>query len=100
MCGYGYGSTVEVFSASDPDITGTLAICEGEQTVLDAGSGYANYLWTGEAPVRPLSVNASGTYSVTVTTAEGCSGTDAVEVVESHNPVPDILGDDCYVKER
>ncbi|MCF8237990.1 MAG: gliding motility-associated C-terminal domain-containing protein [Saprospiraceae bacterium] len=85
---------VEVFSASDPDIMGTLAICEGEQTELDAGSGYANYVWTGGSTSQTLSVNTSGTYSVTVTTAEGCTGSDAVEVVESQNPVPNILGDD------
>ena len=84
---------VEVFSATDPQITGTLAICEGEQTVLDAGSGYSAYLWGNGDTGQTLTVNTSGTFSVTVTNSAGCTGVNSVEVVESQNPTPEILGE-------
>ncbi|MBK7342390.1 MAG: gliding motility-associated C-terminal domain-containing protein [Saprospiraceae bacterium] len=84
---------VEVFSVSSVNIAGTLAICEGEQTVLDAGSGFTDYLWGDGSTGQTVTVNASGTWSVTVTNSEGCTGQDAVDVVESMNPVPNIIGD-------
>ncbi len=44
---------------------------------LDAGSGYTNYSWsTGEA-TQLITVQQTGTYSVTVTDANGCIATDA-----------------------
>ncbi len=85
--------TVDVFSASSVDISGKLAICEGEVTVLDAGNGFATYLWSDGSKGQTITASTSGTYFVTVTNSDGCTGEDAVEVVESQNPVPNITGD-------
>jgi gliding motility-associated-like protein len=75
-----------------PQITGVLAFCEGEASQLNAGNGYASYLWTGGATTQMLSVNATGTYSVTVTDAFGCTGETSVAVTENALPVVSILG--------
>lgn len=83
---------VTVHPTPAPVITGVPAICAGEQTVLDAGSGFASYLWTGGQSSQTLTVTAGGIYTVTVTLAAGCSGSASVTVTESPNPQPQIAG--------
>ena len=52
--------------------SGTIAICEGSNQVLQASAG-SSYLWSTGAITASLSVNTAGTYTVTVTDANGCS---------------------------
>jgi len=73
-----------------PDIIGTLEICEGETTVLDAGSGYSEYNWTGGLTDQTVSTGTAGDFAVTVTDANGCEGTDMVTVIVNANPIPAI----------
>jgi hypothetical protein len=48
---------------------------------LDAGAGYASYLWSpGSETTQTIDVTTGGTYGVTVTDANGCQGTDSVAV--------------------
>jgi len=84
--------TVSITPNPTPDITGDLTICSGETTTLDAGS-FAAYTWTGGATTQTLSVNVGGTYSVTVTDANGCTGTDNATVIENTPITPNITGD-------
>lgn len=59
-----------------PTITveGNLTFCTGNSTVLDAGAGYHEYLWsTGERTQR-ITVRSSGSYSVRVANEAGCWG--------------------------
>ncbi|HYO75439.1 MAG TPA: hypothetical protein VE010_03165, partial [Thermoanaerobaculia bacterium] len=46
----------------------------------DAGPGFSSYLWSTGETTQTISVNATGTYNVTVTTAGGCSGSDSHNV--------------------
>lgn len=73
-------------------ISGNLTYCEGGNTILDAGSGFSNYLWTGNTNNQTLTVSAPGTYSVTVTDANGCQNVTQVDVVEEMEPEPQISG--------
>jgi gliding motility-associated-like protein len=75
-----------------PDISGVPAICQGEQTILDAGAGFATYQWSTGGSAQTLVVTSGGTYSVTVTSTQGCSGTASRVVTESANPQPQISG--------
>ncbi|MBK9462986.1 MAG: hypothetical protein IPN94_27115 [Sphingobacteriales bacterium] len=75
-----------------PNITGNTAICSGNSTSLDAGSGFAAYAWNTGSITQNITVNAAGTYTVTVTNANGCTGTDAVIITTSPNPTPNIIG--------
>lgn len=60
---------------------------------MDAGAGYSSYLWNTGPTTETLTVIAAGTYTVTVSTAAGCSGTASVNVtVNSNPPVPTITG--------
>lgn len=56
-------------------------VCQGENVQLDAGAGSNyTYLWTRDntnaGTMRQLVATVSGTYRVTVTTAQGCSASD------------------------
>jgi gliding motility-associated-like protein len=75
-----------------PAITGTLSFCQGANTILDAGAGFASYSWNTGATTQTLSVTASGTYTVTVTSAAGCTGSTSATTVVNPLPVPVITG--------
>ncbi|WP_118976638.1 Ig-like domain-containing protein [Taibaiella koreensis] len=61
-------------------------ICSNAPLVLDAGNPGATYLWNGGSTVRTLSVHTAGNYSVVVTDAHTCTGTDAIQVNVTGTP--------------
>ncbi len=75
-----------------PIITGTLAFCTGNSTTLDAGVGYSSYVWLPSGNTQTINVTSAGNYAVTVTDANGCSGTNNIDVIENSNPTPTISG--------
>ncbi|MBK9399754.1 MAG: PKD domain-containing protein [Bacteroidetes bacterium] len=55
--------------------------------------GYSTYSWSNGATTAQITVNSGGEYSVVVSDAAGCSGTDTVNV--TINPLPVVsLGND------
>ncbi len=85
--------TIVETMAPEPTITGSLTICPGESTVLDAGPGYQSYLWSDMSTGQTLTVSGAGTYSVTVAGGNDCSGSASVTVTENPVPNPIITGD-------
>ncbi|MCO5288957.1 MAG: gliding motility-associated C-terminal domain-containing protein, partial [Bacteroidetes bacterium] len=79
-----------------PAITGTTAFCQGANSTLSAGGGYASYLWSTGAVTPTLNVTTGGTYSVTVTNAAGCTGTTNTVVTVNPNPTPSITGTTAF----
>lgn len=67
---------VTVLPRPQPIITpsGTIISCPGKPVTLDAGAGYATYLWSSGSTARSIQAAQSGAYSVTVTDANGCTG--------------------------
>lgn len=47
---------------------------------LNTGAGFSSYLWNTGATTSSINVTQSGSYSVTVTNNNGCSGTDLIIV--------------------
>src|SRR5262249_31295042 len=76
-----------------PTISGSLSFCGGGSTILNTGS-YAAYLWSpnGET-TQSITASAGGVYSVTITDANGCSGSTSVSVTEGSSLIPSISGD-------
>jgi hypothetical protein len=74
--------------AVTPTITagGATTFCTGGSVTLTASAG-ASWLWSTGATTQAITVSASGSYSVTVTNANGCSGTSAAKTV-TVNPLP------------
>ena len=48
------------------DLGNDVAICQGDSTLLDAGSGHTNYLWNTGETTQTIYPDTAGTYSVTV----------------------------------
>lgn len=53
-------------------INGSTAFCEGTSNVLTAIGG-TSYLWNNGATTASINVTSSGTYSVTISTTNGCN---------------------------
>lgn len=72
--------------------------CGTNNATLIAPEGFANYNWSGPGIVSgqntdTLHVNQPGTYSVTLTTVNGCTTTDTLTVFSNLFPVASIAGD-------
>lgn len=72
--------TYTVLAPPAPQITGDTSACEGTAITLDAGSGFSSYDWSTTDQTQTTDVTTSGSYTVTVTDANGCTGTDTYAV--------------------
>ncbi len=75
-------SMVSVVETPSPSVSiiGDLNICEGSSTVLDAGGGFASYVWSDGSSGTSLTTMTAGIYSVTVYDNNNCSAEDQVSV--------------------
>ena len=88
--GYDTISVVEA-TALSPNILGDTIVCNSVAVTLDAGGGFVSYEWSTTANSQTIDVDQAGTYYVTVTDADGCTGTDEV-IVNAGDPMPTIDG--------
>ena len=81
-------TTVTVNAVPTATITagGPTTFCSGSSVTLTASAG-ATYLWSNGSTAPSISVANSGTYSVTVKNASGCSATSTATSV-TVNPTP------------
>ncbi|HNQ13520.1 MAG TPA: T9SS type A sorting domain-containing protein [Bacteroidia bacterium] len=85
-CGYGSCGSNRI-AISVQQITGVITDL-GPDTIfsapftyiLDAGSGFAGYLWSDGSTSQTLTVNSAGLYWVRVTGSNGCSFTDSIDI--------------------
>ncbi len=85
--------SVSVLALPTPVITGNSTYCPGGSVTLTANAGYTNYLWSpGGATTPSISVNTAGTYTVTVTGANGCIGSTNKIITQAVAPAPAITG--------
>ncbi|HEX8514580.1 MAG TPA: PKD domain-containing protein [Bacteroidia bacterium] len=70
--------------------SGSVTLCAGDSISLDAGSGYASYLWSDGSTSSVLVVTSSGSDSVTVTDMNGCTDTSE-PVTIAVIPVPVLI---------
>jgi hypothetical protein len=72
-----------------PELGPMVTSCEGEYPILDAGPGYAGYLWSTGGTSQVIAVTIPGSYSVTVSDGT-CTGSDEVEVAFLEPPVVEL----------
>ncbi|QQS27780.1 MAG: choice-of-anchor L domain-containing protein [Sphingobacteriales bacterium] len=85
--------TVSVNNNPAPAISGSLSFCIGSNTTLSAPPGFSTYAWSPSGSTSSITVNTPGTYTVTVTDANGCTGTASVNVTQEASLSPAISGD-------
>ncbi|MBK9274862.1 MAG: gliding motility-associated C-terminal domain-containing protein [Flavobacteriales bacterium] len=64
--------------------------CTGEPVLLDAGNPGSTYAWSTGATTRTITAATAGTYTVLVTTAQGCTGSFDAAVTFVPWPVVDL----------
>jgi gliding motility-associated-like protein len=57
------------------------ALCKDQNDVLDAGDGFASYLWQDGSSRQEFKVRAPGTYWVSITDANNCSNSDTAHIL-------------------
>ncbi len=87
-------ASVSVTASPQPTIAigGNTSFCQGGNTTLTA-TGADSYAWSNGTTTPNITVDAFGVYSVTGTTALGCTGTASVTVTVSPNPNITVSGD-------
>ncbi len=83
--------SLSIGAGLSPDISAMLLDCNGTFT-LDAGSSWDTYLWSNGSTTASITVAGNGNYSVTVSDASGCTGSDSETVVPPTPPVLQIAG--------
>jgi len=63
------------------DLGEDIVTCSSCPVTLDAGPGYSSYLWNTGATTPSITATTPGTYTVTVTNQDGCTATDAINVL-------------------
>ena len=77
------GGCTPTISADKP-----TTFCQGGSVTLTS-SPAASYLWSNGATTQSILVNSSGTYSVTTTNVNNCTGTSSAIIV-TVNPLPAV----------
>ena len=70
------------------DLGPDQSILQGNYTTLDAGQGFASYIWSTGETTQTILVSAQGIYSVTVSDTYSCTNNDEVEITEIISPGP------------
>lgn len=86
-------TTLTISPASNPIITGITSICIGSSTTLTS-SGSGTFVWStgGSSSSIIVSPTTSTTYTVSVTDANGCTGTTSTTVIINPQPIINISG--------
>jgi hypothetical protein len=81
---HGLVRTIRLCCDATAAISGPTETCAGSPVTLDAGAGFAAYLWSPDGETTPsitVSPAATTSYSVAVTGATGCTTTSAAHTV-------------------
>ena len=85
--------TVTMNAKPTVSIAGSTTFCEGGSTTLTANTDAFNtYSWNTGVSNTPLNVTSAGTYTITVTNANGCTQTASTTVSMYNKPTPSITG--------
>ncbi len=73
-------NTITINPPPTVDLGNDTTICAGDVVVVDAQNPGATYLWSIGSTTPTINANAVGEYWVRVTNANGCVGTDTINI--------------------
>jgi hypothetical protein len=81
--------TIQVGIGNIPivDAGASQNICDGQSVSLNAGPGFNSYNWSTGDTTAAITVNQTGTYTLTVTNSDGCQGIDVINISILPEPV-------------
>lgn len=82
---------VEILPPVQAGVSGPALVCAGTGAQLQASPGFIQYLWSNGAVTPEIFTLNEGMYSVTLTDANGCSGTAEHILDIAPLPQPDIM---------
>jgi hypothetical protein len=85
ICPFCTSTTLATISAS-----GATVFCQGGSVTLTA-SPAVSYAWSSVASTQSITVNAAGSYSVTLTDSNGCTATSPPTVVTVNVPIVPLI---------
>jgi Secretion system C-terminal sorting domain/SprB repeat len=80
-------------TAPSATIQGSNTICAGATATISTAAGSASYLWSNAKTTSNISITTPGTYSVTVTGANGCSANASLVVTQAPQPIVTVKND-------
>lgn len=78
---------VTIFADPVIPLASDTTLCNGAVISLDAGNPGSLYQWSNSANTQTITTNSAGTYSVTVTSLDGCTDIDSIVVTTEVTPV-------------
>jgi hypothetical protein len=88
--------TVGALTPPTVSLGNDTTLCPGATILLSASGAGLSYTWQDGSTSSTFNVSAAGTYDVTVTDANGCTGTDAIDVSYA-SPSAVNLGSDTTI---
>ncbi|MBK8831353.1 MAG: hypothetical protein IPN60_10945 [Saprospiraceae bacterium] len=90
-CESSESAAIVLNSPPQPTISGPSTICQNNPIDLAATGGFTNWAWSNGETTSTITITTEGIYTVTVTDANGCTGTDDFLVTTSNsNLEPEI----------
>jgi|GEM_PF-903960 len=83
-------TTTAISSVIAPIIntSGTTTLCQGENVILSAPTGFSDYLWSNGETTQDITVNTSGTFTCIITSTNGCQSAPSEPIAVVINPLP------------
>ncbi len=85
-------TTVTAVDPPELNVDGPAEICEGAEATLEANGDPGTYLWNDGSENSTLLIDAAGTYTVSLTDADGCVTTESITVTNLSGPDLTIEG--------
>lgn len=79
--------TININAFTNVILDQTTAICNNTATTLTADAGYRSYTWSTGETTQSVQITTSGTYTVTIENADGCTKVKTFTVTGSAAPI-------------
>ncbi|CAN5386354.1 hypothetical protein BH10BAC6_BH10BAC6_03310 [soil metagenome] len=88
-------TTITITQSGPPAISlpTSVSMCDGDTTTLDAGPGYASYLWSTGDTTQAIKVVIAGTFKLRVGNDARCFDSASVVVTISQNPSITVISE-------